>query len=221
MRTSVVSTNKEGATIYKSSKILDGWTDVAMLSFRESVIHQDSDNMEKNTSILKTQCKKLEHIFEYLSSQCQTEEDGKFDRDTYEEVKDAILKDFDEEDGPTLKEPKERNPFEVKKIEELKTSLEALEKELTFLEAYEEIVASELNGPEEEEGADIQINADGAMLQANVGGLNIGLNGGGQQSGGLNIGLNGGGQQSGGLNIGLNTGGQVGISGKVGISGGF
>jgi len=210
IRTSYITTNEEGSTVYRSNQILPGWSDIAMMSFKESILVQDGQNENKDTEILKTQCKKLENLLEYLIGQEPASDEACFDIDTYNEVKDAILTDFDEEDGPKTQEPKQTNPFEAKKIEQLKESVTALENELSYLEAYEEIVAQELGADapeEEEEGQTVNIDAGG--ISANIGGVNLSLGGNGGDKGGMVQ------AKVGGMNIGLSS------DGKVGISGGF
>ena len=170
---------------------------------------EESGNLQKDLSTLKTQCKKLEYILEYLTSQGQ-EGGEEFNNDTFLEIKDAILKDFDEDDGPQPKEAKQQNPFEVKKIEELKKNLSSLENELSFLEAYEGIVAQELGqGGEEQEEEVEEEEAEEPMIQVNDDGIEVNIGGGqGGEDGNVIQ------AKVGGINIGVNKDGNVGFSGS-------
>lgn len=138
---------------------------------------------------MRDQANKLEKILNYLRQQ----NEGEFDQDEYIDVRTEVLTTFD---NPPIA-PRTINDIAIERKREIRDQINSLDEELQFLTEYESLLESDLNDIRNQQ-FDVEVNLDGptqkaqevvdnleddddnngAFINANIGGLNIGIGGG-------------------------------------------
>lgn len=149
---------------------------------------------------MRDQVNKLEKILDYLRQQ----RDGEFDQDEYIDVRTEVLTTFDNPPIAPVRFPpnfqRTINDIAIERKREIRDQINSLDEELQFLTEYESLLESdlndiknqqydinvELNGPTQKAEEIVENLEDddnnGALFQANIGGINVEVGGDGDHS---------------------------------------